>query len=249
MPPKRSTKKSVPKGTIDTSDLSDEGSKIVSAIVDYFEDLLEKKEAEITKLKSLCNQLDERVMRLEEQIDDGLARESKDVLIISGNVPQATEDEDCKEVILELLSRKLQHRTKPNDILYARRIGTVPDRNSDVRSILFKLANFSDKSAVLKACRKCKPDIFINESLTPTRRRIMFVLRNVKKKFPGKISSCRSFGGNVTVFIKSEDAPNVKGRDVKVILNTKARLEEFLRKEMSTTILDVCGEDPFTDVN
>jgi len=69
-----------------------------------------------------------------------------------------------------------------------------------------------------------------------------------KKKYPNYISNCRSFEGNVTVFLKtSSSLARTRSEDKRIVINTRNGLEDFLRNELSTTIEAVCNRDPFAD--
>ena len=128
-----------------------------------------------------------------------------------------------------------------HDISSAHRIGAKPRRQGpDTRKIMFKLVRRDLKRDILGACRSAKPDFFVNESLTPTRDKIYFILRKAAKKYPNLIHHCRTFDGNVTVFIKpSRAARGITTKLPKLTINTRSKLQEFLLKSLSSSLEDL----------
>ena len=54
------------------------------------------------------------------------------------------------------------------------------------------------KNDLLQACISGTPrDLYINESLTPGRAKVLFTLRLAKRRFPDKIAACGSHDGRV----------------------------------------------------
>jgi len=157
MPPKKTTKKSPITTPIDTSKLSDEGATIVTTIIGYFEDLLTKKDREISQLKSTCISLEERVTRLEQGQDVAAAREGRENLILSGGIPNYSNGENTKKVLCNVLKNKINVGIREEDIAVAYRIGPKPDdEDTDKRSILFKLARTQGKYEIFNACKRNK---------------------------------------------------------------------------------------------
>ena len=102
--------------------------------------------------------------------------------------------------------------------------------------MVFKLYGRDIKRDIMTACREMKPPFYINESLTPIRSTILFVLQKARSKLSQKIGSCKSFGGGVTAFIP--DSINIgsgRPRYRRVVVNTKSALDEFLNKQVSST--------------
>lgn len=101
-----------------------------------------------------------------------------------------------------------------------------------------KLCRRDLKTDILSACRQIRPKFYINESLTPARNTIMYALRKARKKFPAKISFCRSYDGNISAFLPTNlsDGPY---RFRKVTINSRIKLEEFLSSELSSSLQDI----------
>jgi len=81
--------------------------------------------------------------------------------------------------------------------------------------------------------------------LMPVKGINMFVLRAARKKFPNKILNCRSFGGNVTIFMNRGSSSLEQDGSQRVIVNSREKLEQLLTEELSTTINDICDINPF----
>ena len=104
----------------------------------------------------------------------------------------------------------------------ARRIGVKPNiQGEDKRNIMFKLCDRDVKQNILKSCKVVKPKKFyINESLTPLRNTILYVMRKAKKKHPSLINSCNSSDGCVVAWLQAGSA-SAKTKYRKIIINTK----------------------------
>ena len=85
----------------------------------------------------------------------------------------------------------------------------------DKRNIIVKLCRRYLKGELLSACRKCKPNFYINESLTPTRSAILYALRKAKRMSPGVVAGCNSENGRVYVYVKNRDAAGDVARNKK----------------------------------
>ena len=169
---------------IESAELSQEGKQIanviISNIVNYFEGILKKRDEQLTSLSKQINTLQDRVVTLEEKLDSESSYERRDALIISGEVPAVEEGEDCKKIVCEILKQHIRVNLQPTDISISHRIGMKPKKQEpDKRNIIFKLCRRDLKPDILNACREFKPPFLINESLTPTRSKIMYVLHPV----------------------------------------------------------------------
>ena len=75
---------------------------------------------------------------------------------------------------------------------------------------MIKLINPEVKRDLLINCRKIEPaGLYVNEDLTPCRARLLFALRQARKKFNGKLGACGSIDGRVFVYVKP---PNPEAR-------------------------------------
>jgi len=105
-----------------------------------------------------------------------------------------------------------------------------------MRKILFKLVRRDLKADILNACRNARPDFYVNESLTPSRDKIYFILRKAARKYPEKIHHCKTFDGNVTVYMQPQRTTRGPPRLDKIILNTRQKLMDFLQNTLSSSI-------------
>lgn len=195
---------------------------------DEFAALLSVKNKEIDQLKLAVSTLKAQVHKLEEKANDSEAFERRDTIVVSGEgVPIVESGEICSNIVSDLVKNKLRINLNPSDISTAHRAGPKPSsqRGSDRRSIMVKLCRRELKQELLVACRNLKPNIFINESLTPTRKTIMYVLRQMKRQCPTKVSGCSSHEGRVFVWLQNEVTPD--GRNRRILVNSRLKLEQL----------------------
>ena len=225
-------------GLDDDPDMSEGERRIVDAIkMDIermkaeFVAILTKKNGEITALKSEITTLRDRVSVLEKKADDIDAHERKDTLVFSGDeIPQVTVDENCSEVIRGIVKNQLRLEISSNDISSAFRLGKAPiTQKSDRRNIIVKLCRKDLKRDILSACRRMKPKFYANESLTPLRNTILYVLRKMRRLHNNRIRGCSSFDGKVCAWVRQPGA-SADTRDVPVFINNRDKLASFCRQ-------------------
>jgi len=165
---------------------------------------------------------------------------------VSGNIPQVEAGEDCKSIVTNMFKNKINLIIHSNDISSAHRIGPKSRKQGpDMRKIMFKLVRRDLKSDILNACKSTRPDFYVNESLTPNRDKIYYILRTAAKKYPHLVHHCKTFDGNVTVFMKplrpTRGSQNVYKdlRLPKFTLNTRSKLQEFLTESLSSSFDDL----------
>ena len=217
--------------------MSKESQQVIQVILCGFQCVIEKKNKEIMDLKDRVSLLESRVEELKDVVDSNSNYERRDTLVVTGDIPKWREQEKCSDIVRVLLRDQLRINLNQEDISTAHRIGRKPGyQEADRRGIVFKLCRRDIKRDIMTACREMKPPFYINESLTPIRSTILFVLRKARSKFPQKIGSCKSFDGNVTAFIP--DSINIgsdRPRYRRVVVNTKSALDDFLNKQVSCT--------------
>ena len=103
---------------------------------------------------------------------------------------------------------------------------TSPDK----RSIIVKFCRRDDKFAIMRKARDKSTRVqglFVNESLTPTRSKILYVLRKAKSASDGLITGTSTMNGRVFVHHKpAANAPDTS-RSLKTEINTKEKLMDF----------------------
>ena len=141
-------------------------------------------------------------------------------------MPPVVPGENCILLVCNLMKNQLKLNVQPTDISTAHRLGKKPtNQQVDSRKIIMKLCRREVKGDILNACRQIKPNLYINESLTPVRNTIMYILRRAKKKQHSKVVCCSSLGGRVYAYIKTSN-PNQHGtRDRRIPVNTFSDLQ------------------------
>ena len=135
-------------------------------------------------------------------IDVNEQYERKDTLIISGpTLPPVRNGEKCKDIVRELLRTHTNLLINDGDISIAHRIGKKPSATPDKRNIIFKLCRRDLVGEIFSACRERQPPFFVNCSLTPTRNKVFYGVRQLKKKFPSIIKRCRTLNGDIVAFV------------------------------------------------
>ena len=230
--------------------LSSDGKMIVSAMTKKFDELkcdfdrmktefhslLALKSEEIIKLSDEVLSLRNKVSNLENTLDEEDAYIRRETLIFSGTaLPIATGGEICSNIVHQLVRDKLQIQLREGDISVAHRLGKKPStQGPDTRSIIVKLCRSDTKREILMAKRNHSDrsfTLFINESLTPRRRTILFALRQMKRAHPTLVTGCSSMDGRVYAYTKPDlvTDPNSRPRNIRHLVNTHEKLVEFCR--------------------
>lgn len=219
--------------------LTEEGQKIMAFFEKKMKDFMDKTNEEINKKDKRIEVLEQemvnmkkKIMLLEERIEDSEAYERRDTIIVSGNeIPAAVDGENSANIVRETIKDKIGVVIKPTDISIAHRIGKKPNNQvADKRNIIVKLCRRELKHDLLGACRRVRPpNLYINESLTPTRNTIMYGLRQAKKKFPDKIAGAGSSEGKVYVWLKPPVSSAPLARNTKMWVNTRTRFDDLCK--------------------
>ena len=122
-----------------------------------------------------------------------------------------------------MLRQRVNLNININDISTAHRLGAPRSGGPDKISIMFKVSNNYLKSDILGACRRVRPPFYVNESLTPVRSSVLYVLRKAKSKYPSKIKFCRSVDGSICAFLPPTTETGSQLR--KSVMNSKSKLE------------------------
>ena len=218
---------------IDTCSLSEESKTVVALIINHINEVMKVKDEQIAALEKTVTSMQEKIRSLEIQIDSNSAYDRRDTLVLSGDIPESRPDENCKEIVRDVIKNQARLIIHENDISTAHRLGRKPENsNRDKRSIIFKLCRHDTKREIMSACKVQKPSFYINEHLTPTRGTIMFALRKARQMDPTKIGAARSHEGNISVFIPSEE----EGRNGRrMACNTRSALDEILQDHLGIT--------------
>ena len=241
----------------------------IHSLNNEFSETISHMEGKIQSLEQMhkrsCETHRAEVQSLRSDIDGNEQYERKDTLIISGpDLPVASQTENSKIIVKNLLS-EAGVTVNLNDISIAHRIGRKPidPQVQDKRGLIFKLCRRDLVQTIFNACKRTKPSFFVNCSLTPTRNKIFYVLRQLKKKFPAILKGCRALNGDVVAFVaqartdpvssatqeteegngtqeteertRGEGSDQGNRRNRKMVLNSREDLIKFVSDVLQTT--------------
>ena len=236
---------------------SADGKVILPAMITFFEEMQTKMTNMFAELRSeflkVCSERDKKIEKmdieiiglrkkvsaLEAKIDDGDAYERSDTAIISGKaLPAVRPDERGPELVCSLVQQKLNLVISPTDISVAHRLGDKKaTQGPDHRPIIVKFCRRNTKNDVVLAARKTKaPNFFINESLTPLRQSIAFVLRKARREFPNIISGASTIDGRNYVWLHPPSPAAENAKSSRHLIATHDRLVEFCEKTLDKPI-------------
>jgi len=170
---------------------------------------------------------------LRSRVDDLEAYQRCDSVILSGdNIPLSKFGENTSQIICDAVKQNLNLFLQHSKISSAYRLGRPPGvQKPDNRRILVKFYQRDDRKQLLSACRSVKPTgFYANENLTSARASVLYSLRRLKRKFPGKILSCGSDEGRVYVWMKP---PNENARNLRIFVNDYVKFDEICFKDLN----------------
>lgn len=187
----------------DLETLSQEGKAIVSTIVKALTLSMQEKDHTIQTLQSKVSSLESKVNKLEDQLDDIDQYERRDTIIISGPaLPNEHQMENTTDLTVKTIKDNLHINIEHKDINVSHRLGSK--QQNKTRPLIVKLLNRSKKAEIMEACVKVKPNLYINESLTPKRRTIYTTILEIRKKNRSLFQQCYTRDGRI--FIKLKDS-------------------------------------------
>lgn len=232
--------------SIDVSGLSEEVKIIVTMLSDKLDRIIERldeRDEKINELEIENATLRRDLTRLEERLDDIENNERKCDVILSGDaVPVASAGENTQTIGVELFKRRINYNLPMDSILTAYRVGSKPATQApDRRNILMKLKSHEVKSDIMQACRTSKPSgLFVKENLTASRSKILFSLRQLRKKCPDRIDYCGSRDGRVFIWTKPADG---RGNNKKIFINSLAILRKLCNDEFGVDYAELMGRN------
>lgn len=184
-----------------------------------FDSLCTAKDKQIEKLESKVSFLENKITQMESNIDDIDQYERRDTVIISGPVlPEESAMENSSDLIVNTIKHHLHVNMSHSDINIAHRLG--PKTQDKKRPIIVKLQNRAKKTELVQACITLKPQLHINESLTPKRRSIYSVIRKIRAQHKHLFQQCYTSDGKIVVKLKNSS--------VKHIITSEQALSTFL---------------------
>ena len=220
--------------------LSSEGKtifKMLSEKLDSIVSELRQRDEKIERLVRENEELRDRLVKIERQQDDREAQYRCNNVVFSGGSLSSVTADIPTQGIIELLRDKVQYDLSPDNILSAYRLGARSSTQSeDSRRIMVRLRD-GVKGDILAACKRVKPNgLYANDDLTPSRAKVLFLLRQAKKKSNGRILACGSIGGRVYAYVAP---PNPSSRNQKVFLNDIQKFESFCVRELGISMRDL----------
>ena len=210
---------------INLSALSPDGKVLASVIINYFEKLLHKQERQH---EAEISHLTKRLQAMEEKHDSLENYTRRDTLVITADPSFIASKENCTRTVCDIVSSKLGVALNQADISVAHPLPDAKPRNGAEikRRIIFKLVRREMKQLILRACLTKKPPFSINESISPTRSTILYVLRRARIDYPSKFGKCRTEDGNIKLWLPKVDNPEMLE---KIDVSTRSKLEELLK--------------------
>ena len=185
------------------------------------------KNEKIDELEQQVVNLKKSMQSMQERLEDAEAYNRREDLILSGRAVSSNVDSpDTVSLVKSILKNKLKYELPDGSIISSRRLGPKPVvQGPDKRKILVRMNGMEVRDDIVKACKLAKPtDLYVNDNLTQIRARILYALRQAKKRKPALVSGCGSQNGRVFVWIAS---PNQEARNIKVYLNSWEKFKNF----------------------
>ena len=179
------------------------------------------KDKQIDSLETKISALENKIINLETTIDDVDQYERRDTVIIRGpSLPEESTNENPADLIVNTLKHQLHVYMTHSAINVAHRLGSKTQGKK--RPILVKLQNQAKKAELVEACNTVKPKLYINESLTPKRRAIYYVIRKIRSQHTNLFQQCCTSDGRIVVKLKNSTQ--------KHIITSEQTLAAFLDK-------------------
>lgn len=202
-------------------------------IVNLHKEITEKDKL-INHLTSEVTTLTSRVDDLEHHLDDLDQYQRRDTLILSGaSLPLETTHENATNVVTQTIKEHLRINIRETDISVSHRLGK-PNQQQN-RPIIVKLVNRSLKQDLVGACIQLRPQLFVNESLTPKRRALLNKVLAIRKEHKPKFQQCYTQDGRIVIKLKNSTHKHT--------ITDEKQLVSFLEKYplMMDTYLQQCA--------
>ena len=181
------------------------------------------------------NGLQDKISDLESNLDNVDQYERRDTIILSGpSIPAETNTEHTTSVVVNTIKDNLKINLKDSDISVSHRLGSQKQQRN--RPIIVKLTNRTLKHDLIGACIQLKPQLYINESLTPKRKNLFNTILNIRRQHKAKFQQCYTKEG--TIFIKLHNST------IKYKIADDKSLMTFLEKypQMMDTYLQITSQ-------
>ena len=233
----------------DVSPTSNDGKKIVAPFLELFSSFLaaldnkfesfkkemssksQVKDEKIKELESIIVAQRAHISTLETKLEDQCQYTRRESIVLSGkNVPAHRNNEDCIQIACDLIANKIDPNLQivPACISIAHRLGNKPTSGEDHRSIIVRFCRRKLKYDILNKAKQSKPQgLFVSESLTPTKQKLVRIIRNAKHAHPDLISGYSTSDGSIYMWVKPPNADAPGARNSRMIIDSLAKLDKF----------------------
>ena len=213
---------------------------LLSRKLDAVIEELRSKDVRLDKVEKENRDLRDKLNELESRMDDVDCQNRGKNLILSGKTVKTISKDNMTDSVIQLLCKSIKYELPPENLLATYRVGVRSSMQSpDGRGVMLKLRENDTKRDIMSACRTVRPpDLYANDDLIPSRARILYLLRQAKRKSGGKLAACGSQNGNVFAIIKP---PNESARNQKVFIRTMSTLESLCERELKISLGELTG--------
>ena len=250
---------------------------ILHVITSLFECVKKESDAMILNIKDLREEtyditsdlhdditiLQKKIESLNIEIDNINKYADSNGLIISGNIiPLGTATENCKDIVLNLFCRHLNINLNEDELTDVYRIGKIPANGVDNREIFFNTSRKQLSYRIFQASCDLNPPFYINYYSEDSRRKIDYIICQLKSNFPEKIMGFHSYNNETCILYnicdystniistfewietenqtidesKNQIMDETENRRVHVSIKTRADLERFVTLYHNTPI-------------
>ena len=216
----------------DISKLSPDSQFIITYLKEFVTSTIcqkiEEKNAVIENLSSQLKVVDEKVRKLENivsmqkyELDELKFPENKKFLVLSGPGISSAEETPAK-IVSATLQSKLALSIDPSVITEAKTIVLQPRNPTEqTRKLVRFQIPYHTRTEITNKLATMKPNVYMNEALSPLKRQLQHKAFLVKKALPNKIRSTYFKNGILRINLRD-------GEDTKKIHND-VEFDEFLR--------------------
>ena len=143
--------------------------------------------AELDEVKNNITEINDKQtsfekQRIPEKLDE-LDQYRWHSMIHLAGVPETSENESTVDVVIDVVKKNLGIELTKSDIDRTHRLGPMDNKHLTPRPIVIKFSNYTSRSLVYGERRKLMGSgLFMNDHLTATRSRWLYIARQYKKK-------------------------------------------------------------------
>ena len=221
-------------GLSDFSKLSPDSQFIITYLKEFVTSTIcqkiEEKNTEIKKLSAELKAVNEKVRTLEDmvtiqkyELDEMKYPENKNFLVLSGPGLASVAETPAKLVTTTLQS-KIGLSIDPAIITEAKTITIQPRNPTDATKKLVKFQlPYQTRTEITTKLANMKPNVYLNEALSPLKRKLQHRAFLVKKALPEKIRSTYFKNGILRINLKNGEETVTKK------IHNDVEMDEFLR--------------------